>query len=602
MRLSTLFGRTLRATPADSEVAGHQLLLRAGYVRQLAAGVFSALPLGLRVARRIETILREEMDAVGGQECLFPVVHPAEIWQQSGRWYTVGPELVRFQDRGGRGMVIAMTHEEVVAEIARREISSYRQLPQLVYQIQTKFRDEPRPRAGLIRTREFTMKDAYTLDADLAGLQRQYARLYTAYFRVFTRCGLRDLIAVRADSGMMGGSVSHEFMFLNEIGEDTLALCERCGLADNLQVARFGKPQAADEPAQPLERVETPGCATIADLAAFLGVEPERTAKAVFFQASVPEVGTNDPSAVRVVLVMAIVRGDMAVNETKLTNALRARWLRPAEAEQIRAVGAEPGYASPVGIRREGVVVAVDDLVLRSPNLVAGANLPGVHWRNVNAGRDYAADVATDLVAAVEGAPCPRCGAPLHLRRGVEVGNIFQLGTHYSEALGATFVDEAGKTRPIVMGSYGIGVGRLLASLAEAHRDERGLCWPVAVAPFLVHLVRLGGAQAEVEALAEAAVAQLAAAGIEVLDDDRDVAAGVKFTDADLMGLPLRLTCSPRSLRQGGVELRRRDTGTDQVVGPGELVGAVVALRTALEAEAAAQVRSPAYDPAGDAA
>jgi len=608
VRLSVLFPRSLRGTPAETDVVGHQLLLRAGYVRQLSAGIFSALPLGTRALHRIEAIVREEMDAIGGQEVLLPVVQPAEIWQQSGRWQSVGEEMVRFQDRAGRDMVLAMTHEEVVTDLARREITSYRQLPLCLYQIQTKFRDEPRPRAGLIRTREFAMKDSYTLDVDLLGLQAQYARHFTAYHRIFTRCGLTDLLAVDADPGMMGGTVTHEFMYLSPIGEDILVVCERCDVAANRQVARFAKPTPAAEEPAPLAMVATPGAATIASLTRTLRIGPERTAKVVLFAAALgapaepapaegaPRAGARTSPEV---LVMALVRGDMEVEETKLSNLIGARWLRPAELERIRAAGVEPGYASPVGLRREGMVVAVDDLVAASHNLVAGANQEGFHLRNVNLGRDFEADVVGDIAAAAEGAACPRCGAPLHLRRGVEVGNTFQLGTHFSQPMGATYSDAEGALHPIVMGCYGIGMGRILACVAEAHRDDRGLRLPLAVAPFPVHLVRLGGAHAEVGATADALAAALEADGIEVLDDDRDVAPGVKFADADLLGMPLRVTVSPRSLAAGGVELRRRDGEATEVVAAGEAAATVRDRLAALREEGRTVVQSPEYPVGG---
>ncbi len=602
MRLSVLFPRTLRSAPAETEVVGHQLLLRAGYVRQLGSGIFSALPLGTRALRRIEAIVREEMDAIGGQEVLLPVVHPAEIWQQSGRWQSVGEELVRFHDRGGRDMVLAMTHEEVITDLAHREITSYRQLPLCLYQSQTKFRDEPRPRAGLIRTREFTMKDAYTLDVDEAGLQLQYGRHYTAYHRIFTRCGLTDLLAVEADPGMMGGTVAHEFMYLSPIGEDVIAVCQGCGDAANRQVARFRKPTPPAEAPAPIERVATPGASTIADLTRLLGIGAEGTAKVVFYTATLAtaDPGTAAPAPDRSdgpaeVLVMALVRGDMEVEETKLSHLIGADGLRPAEPERIRAVGAEPGYASPVGIRRQGVVVAVDDLVAASPNLVAGANAVDVHLRNVNVGRDFEPDRVGDIAAAQDGAACTRCGAGLRLRRGIEVGNIFQLGTRYSAAMDASYSDAAGALHPIVMGSYGIGIGRILASVAEAHHDDRGLVWPLAIAPFPVHLVRLGGDLPQVAGAATALVDALAARGVEVLDDDRDLAPGVKFADADLLGMPLRVTASPRSLAAGGLELRRRDRDRAVVVPQSEAAAAVRRELEQLADEERARVQSPRY-------
>ncbi len=595
MRMTHHFGETLRDAPGDVEVVSHQLLLRAGYVRQLGAGIFSYLPLGWRALRKIEGIIRDEMDAIGGQELSMPVVHPAELWQETGRWYEIGDEMARFKDRAGRDMVLAMTHEEVVADLVRREVHSYRQLPMLVYHIQIKFRDEPRPRAGLIRVREFTMKDSYTLDADMAGLERQYRNHYSAYFRIFSRAGLDEVIAVQSDVGMMGGKLAHEFMFLRPIGEDTLAVCDACGASANLQVARFRKPTPEPEEARPRERVATPDAPTIEALARFLNVPASRTAKVVFFMAGVPAPSAKDPGATRDVLLMVLVRGDMEVNETKLTNALSARWLRPATAEEIRAVGAEPGYASPIGVSG-AVMVAVDDLVAASPNLVSGANEAGYHFLNVNVGRDFEADVVADLASVYDGAPCERCGGPLRLVRGVEVGNIFQLGTRYTDALGATYLDADGAARPVVMGSYGIGVGRLLACVAEANHDERGLVMPLAVAPYDVHLVRLGrGSDADLVQTTDDLYDALRAAGVEVLYDDREASPGVKLADADLMGMPLRLAVGPRSLQAGGAELKRRDQADTRIVPLDEAVAAVQATLAELRAEAAARVRDVPY-------
>ncbi len=560
MRMSQLFSQTLRDDPTEAEVASHRLLLRAGYIRQLDAGIFSYLPLARRALHKIETILREEMDAIGGQELTMPVVHPAEVWQATGRWEAIGAEMGRFQDRSGRDMVLAMTHEEVVADLARREIHSYRQLPQLIYHLQTKWRDDPRPRAGLIRVREFTMLDSYSLDADEAGLDAQYRAHYDAYFRIFQRCGL-PVIAIASDVGMMGGSMAHEYMYLTPIGEDTILHCPACEYSANRQIARIRKPLPPEEAPAPLEKVATPGVTTIEALAAYLGITPAQTAKAVFMVATLPTA-----TGIEEKLVFSVVRGDRQLNETKLANAIQARELRPAHDEEIEACGAVPGYASPRNVR--DALIVVDELVTKSPNLVAGANEEGYHLRNVNFGRDLQADIVTDIVAAQAGDACPNCGAPLLESRGVEVGNIFKLGTRYTAAVGATYQSAEGEARPIVMGSYGIGVGRLLACIAEAHHDEHGLCLPLAVAPYHVHLVLLPG-QPETAAAAEALYAELQAAGIEVLYDDRDERAGVKFNDADLIGIPLRLTVSQRSLAQGGIEAKLR-TSTEREIVPQE--------------------------------
>ncbi len=547
-------------------MAGHGLLLRAGFVRQLAAGVFSYLPLAKRSIGKIEGILREEMDAVGGQELSMPVVQPADLWERSGRYEATGRELLRLRDRRDREMVLAMTHEEVVAGLAAGEVDSYQRLPRLVYQIQTKFRDDPRPRAGLIRAREFTMKDAYSLDRDERGLDEQYEALHEAYFRIFARCGL-PAIAVGADVGIMGGSMSHEFMYLSPIGEDTILICDGCGYKANRQVAGFSKPFLEAEERRPIEKIATPGADTIEALARSLRIPESRTAKAVFTVATVE--GSER-------FVFAVVRGDMELNETKLANAVGASGLRPALPEEIRAVGAEPGYGSPLGA--DGALVVIDDAIPASPNLVAGANEEGFHFVNVNYGRDFEADVVADLASAVDGSPCPDCGGAMRAERGVEVGNIFKLGTRYSEALGATFLDMYGRRKPVVMGSYGIGVGRLLACIAEEHHDEDGLVWPVSVAPYHVHIVA-GEAGETAEGLYE----MLRAAGVEVLFDDRGESLGAKFKDADLIGAPIRLTLTPRSLQKGGIEVKARRDAQTCMISIDEVVPAVRSMIADLE-------------------
>lgn len=567
MRMSKLFSQTQREVPADAEIASHQLLLRAGFIMQTAAGIFAYLPLARRSMNKIETILREEMNAIGGQEITMPVVLPADLWKESGRYFTIDAELGRFKDRAGRDMILAMTHEEALADLVRREIRSYRQLPALIYHIQIKWRDDPRPRAGLIRVREFTMKDSYSLDAGWEGLEQQYQAHYQAYFRIFERCGL-PVIAVRSDTGMMGGRMAHEFMYLTPIGEDTLILCDACGYAANRQVARFRKPAAVLAEPLPLEKVATSDTKTIEDLARFLEISPAQTAKAVFLSAQVDGEAGAPPEQK---LIFAIIRGDLEVNETKLSNAVGARDLRPALEEEIRAAGAVPGYASPVGLELspERVILVVDESIPDSPNLVAGANQEGYHLRNVNYRRDYTAPVIADIASAQEGSACPECGQHLRAVRGVEVANIFQLGTRYSEALGCTFSDPQGQERPIVMGSYGIGVGRLLASIAEEHHDDHGLIWPASIAPFHIHLVLLPGKGEEgnqVRARADRLYEDLQAEGFEVLYDDRSESPGIKFNDADLIGIPLRLTLSQRALQQGGAEFKRRDVDAREII------------------------------------
>ena len=548
MRLSQLFFATLRDDPADADMPSHRLLVRAGYVRQLSTGIYSLLPLGKRVSDRIEQVIREEIDAIGGQEMEMPVVHPAEPWKESGRYFKIGPELLRFKDRGERDMVLAMTHEEVVALLLRDLVKSYRQLPVIVYHFQTKFRDEPRARGGLIRVREFVMKDSYSCDRDWEGLDRSYRLHDVAYRRIFERLGLA-VVAVGADVGIMGGSEALEYMVPNPFGEDTLVLCDGCDYAANQQIASVGKAEPAAEETLPMADVETPDATTIEALAAFLGVGRERTAKATFFV-------TGDGR-----LVVAVVRGDFDVEETKLANAVKAvGGLRPAHVEEIRERGMEAGYGSPLGAR--DAVVVVDELVPRSPNLVAGANRPGWHIRNVNVPRDYAPDIVADITSAREGDACPRCGSPLRLSKGIEVGNIFKLGTDFSETIGAYYLGEDGERHPIVMGSYGIGLGRNMACIVEDHHDEKGIVWPAAVAPYAAHLVSIGSEkEPRVVDVAERLHQVALNAGREILWDDRAVSPGVKFTDAELLGMPTILTVSPRSLAASGVEVTDRATG-----------------------------------------
>ncbi len=550
MRLSNLFFTTLRDDPSDAEMPSHRLLLRAGYVRQLGAGIYSLLPLGFRASKRVEQVIREELNAIGGQEMEMPVVHPADLWRETGRYDAIGPEMARFKDRADRDMVLAMTHEEVVADLLRDIVKSYRQLPFIVYHFQTKWRDEPRSRGGLIRVREFVMKDSYTCDRDEAGLDTAYWAHHRAYTRIFERLGL-NTVAVSSDVGMMGGSLAHEFMFLNPAGEDVLVLCESCDYAANRQVAPTTAPEPPAEELLPVEEIETPGATTIDSLAAFLGVPASRTAKAAFFV-------TGDGR-----FVAAIVRGDHDVNETKLVNAIKAvGGLRPAQLDEIKARGMEAGYGSPIGAR--DTVVVLDALAARSPNLVAGANKPGFHLRNVNVPRDYTPNVVTDIASVREGDACPECGKPVILRNGIEVGNIFKLGTKYTKALGAEYLGEDGERHPIVMGSYGIGLGRNVACIVEAHHDEKGIAWPAEVAPYPAHLVAIGGNKApQVIETAERlyGVAQAAGPDREILFDDRDESPGVKFTDAELLGMPWIITVSPRSLAAGGAEVTNRASG-----------------------------------------
>ena len=584
MRMSEIFGQTLRKPPADAQIASHRLLVQAGFIRQLGAGIFSYLHLAQRSITKIENILRDEMNAIGGQEITMPVVHPADIWKETGRWYEIGSEMGRFYDKNHRDMVLAMTHEEVIADLMRTEIQSYKQLPRLLYHIQTKWRDDPRPRAGLIRVREFTMKDSYSLDTDQEGLDVQYRAHYQAYFDIYHRCDL-PVITVKSDVGMMGGKMAHEFMYLTPIGEDTIIRCDKCGYTANRQIARFQKPTPMEEKPKPIQKVATPGVTTIEGLAEFLTVPESRTAKAFFSVATVTE-GQEDVEK----FVFAVVRGDMDVNETKLTNTVKAKSLRPARDDEIRDIGAIPGYASPIMIK--DVIVVVDDLIPESPNLVAGANEEGYHLLNVNYGRDYQADVIEDIVVAEDGYACPDCSAAMHASKGVEVGNIFKLGTRYSEAMGCTFSDKDGRAKPVVMGSYGIGVGRLLACVAEEHHDEHGLSWPITVAPYHVYVVALQGGKETADRLC----ADLESANVEVLYDDRDERAGVKFNDADLIGIPIRLTVSKRSLEAGGVEVKLRRSPERTIVSQDEILPHVAGKIEALQAEIADKMVTVPYN------
>ena len=573
MRMSKLFSQTLRDRPSEAEIPSHELLLRAGFIRQLAAGIFTYMPFAKRSLTKIENLMREEINAIGGQEISMPVIHPADIWKKTNRWYQIGSEMGRFKDKAGRDMVLAMTHEEVVADLLCKEIHSYRQLPMLVYHIQTKWRDDPRPRAGLIRVREFTMKDSYSLDADMAGLDLQYRAHYQAYFNIFHRCGV-PVIAVKSDVGMMGGSLAHEFMYLTPVGEDTLLLCDNCGYAANRHIARFQKPEPEKEELLPIEKIATPEMTTIEELADFLDVPKSRTAKAVFMIATISEETEEHEK-----FVFAIVRGDMNLNEIKLANTVKAKELRPATDEEIRAVGAVPGYASPIALK--DTLVVVDDLIPGSTNLVAGANEEGYHLKNVNIGRDFEASVIADIALAEEGFACPECGTAIRTSRGVEVGNIFKLGTRYTEAMDATFLDQDGEAQYVIMGSYGIGSGRLLASAAEEYNDENGLILPITIAPYEVQLLSLKGAEEAAEGVYE----ELVEAGVEVLYDDRDDSPGVKFADADLIGLPLRLTVSKRSLKEDSVEVKRRDRDEAELIPRTEIVQGVQTLLAELYEE-----------------
>ena len=557
MRWSRSLIPTLKEDPADAEAISHRLSVRAGYVRQLAAGIYVFLPLGQRVIGKITAIIREEMNAVGGQEITMPVILPAELWQQSGRWDTIGGEMFRFKDRNQRDMCLGMTHEEVIAWLASREIRSYRNLPQTWYQIQTKERDEARPKSGLLRTREFVMKDSYSLDRDVAGLEVQYEAHRQAYCRIFERCGVKYSV-VESDPGMMGGAGSHEFMAPSPAGEDQVALCGTCGYAANLEMAvsRVSEPAF---PAGLLEEVATPGARTIAEVCAFLGIAPALTIKSLVVMAE------SGP-------VLALVRGDQQLNEKKLQRVLGP--FRAAHREEIvEATGGEAGFVGPVGLSLR----IIADETLRAGRYVAGANQPDTHLRGVVPGEHFQTEFA-DLREANAGDACAKCGAPLTVEHVIEIGNIFKLGTKYSVPLSAVYLDEDGQERPIVMGSYGIGPARIAAAAIEQGHDADGIVWPEAIAPYQVHLLVVNVKEQPLAAMAEALYAELGAAGVEVLYDDRDERPGVKFKDADLLGMPLRLTVGARARKEGLVEIRRRRTGEVETATPSEIVARVRAL------------------------
>jgi prolyl-tRNA synthetase len=540
MRFARSLVPTLRDDPADAEATSHRLMLRAGLVRQLAAGVFVWLPLGQRVLDKVNAIIREEMNAIGGQEITMPVIHPAEIWKQSGRWEGI-PEMFKLKDRHGRDMVLAMTHEEVIAWLAAREIRSYRDLPQIWYQIQTKERDEARPRSGVLRTREFLMKDSYTLDPDEAALDRSYAAHEAAYRKIFERCGLRFHV-VQSDTGMMGGLGAHEFMAPSEAGEDEIAMCAKCGYAANVELAR-SVPAPPAFPSWTREDVATPNVRTIADVAAFLKVDPRLTIKSLLYVA--PKGGP----------ILVLVRGDHNLHERKLTRAVGEE-CRPAHPDEVRQhLGAPVGSVGPLGVR----VPVLADETLRHGTYVVGANREGFHVRGVTPGRDFQCRFA-DLHTAAAGEACAQCGGPLAVERVIEIGNIFKLGTKYSEALGAKYLDESGRERPIIMGSYGIGPARIAATAIEQLADADGIVWPASIAPFHVHIVLVSSRDQAQVAAAEAIYADCERHGLEALLDDRDERPGVKFKDADLLGIPVRVTVGNALTKEGVVEVRERRT------------------------------------------
>ncbi len=544
MLLSQLIGQRYKETPGEATLASHAFLLRGGYVRQVANGIYSLLPLGVRVVRKVEAIIREEMNRIGGQEVLMPVVLPGELWRESGRYESVGSELLRFRDRTDHDMLLAMTHEEAVVHLTRNEANSYKAYPFMVYQIQTKFRDEPRSRGGLIRVREFTMKDAYSFHTDEHDLARYYEECAEAYHRIFARAGVPEVVQVESDTGMMGGRVAHEYMLLADSGEDTIVACDSCGYVSNLEVATSAH-EHDDETAKPLEKVHTPERETIADVSAFLSVPERMLAKVVFFEAD----SSGKP-------VMALIRGDLGVSEAKLAKVLGVM-PRAATDETIRATGAVPGFASAIGVHDCRIIA--DRSVAEAADLVCGANQEDYHCLHFNLARDVQQYETVDIAEVKEGERCPKCDGRLAFKRGIEVGNIFQLGAKYTDAMGMRYLDTEGNERTPIMGCYGIGVGRLMASVIEARHDSHGPVWPLSVAPFSVHICALNLTDEQRRQFAEATYRALQAKGIDVVYDDREERAGVQFADADLIGAPLRLIFGKRNLAEGNVEWKRRD-------------------------------------------
>lgn len=576
LKQSQMLIPTLREVPADAEIASHKLLLRAGMARQLASGIYTYLPLALRTLQKIKAIVREEMNRAGGQELLMPAMQPAELWHQTGRWDVYGPELVRLKDRHERPFALGPTHEEVITSLVRDEINSYKKLPINLYQIQTKFRDEVRPRFGLIRCREFIMKDAYSFDTTQEGLDKNFQAMYDAYTRIFTRVGL-NFRAVEADAGAIGGKGTYEFMALCDIGEDTIAYSEDGDYAANLEKAEVVyKPAPKPDAAVPsVEKLHTPGVKTIEQLVQSLQVEASRIIKSLVYRIDEK-------------LVMVLVRGDHEINEVKLKNLYDATYVGLASEQEIQqAIGMPVGFVGPVGVDQEKLEIVADQFVQDIYDGVAGAGEQDYHLIHVQPGRDFYVSRYADLRNIMEGDECPRGGGLIKFARGVEVGHVFKLGTKYSQAMGATFLDENGRSQPMIMGCYGIGVSRTLAAVIEQNNDEHGIIWPVSVAPFHVHVIPVN---AKVEAQRQASeqiTASLESAGIEVLYDDRPERAGVKFKDADLIGLPLRITVSDKAAEEGLVEVRVRRTGEAHEVKLTELTAFVRSLLGRVDATGA---------------
>lgn len=547
MRVTKMYAPTLREVPSEAEIASHQLLLRAGFMRKSTNGMYTYLPLAWRVIKKIEAIIREEMDNKGAQEIMMPIMQPAEIWQESGRWGAYGAEMIRLKDRHGHEYCLGPTHEEMVTTVVKNDVRSYRQLPLNLYQIQDKFRDERRPRFGLMRSRDFIMKDAYSFDRDEAGLELSYQEMYDAYTKIFTRCGL-NFRPVEADSGAIGGSGSHEFMVLAESGEAEIVYCSACDYAADVEKAELHTITAPEEAELPMEKVVTPDCKTIADVCAYLKAPVDHSMKAVAFQS---EKG----------LILCFVRGDHEVNEIKVINTVGVNEVEMAEPELLAKAGTVGGYMGPVGMDPKKVIIVVDQSVMHMHNICCGANEEGYHYINVNPGRDFTPTYVADIRLMAEGDPCPHCGAAVKKARGIEVGQVFKLFTKYSQAMHATYLDENGKEQPMVMGCYGIGVGRTMAAAVEQNNDKDGMIWPAAIAPYHVLVVPVNVKDEASNAKAEEIYQVLQKAGLEVVIDDRKERPGVKFKDADLIGYPLRVVVGPKTLTTGELEVKVRRTG-----------------------------------------
>ncbi|MCD8174883.1 MAG: proline--tRNA ligase [Phascolarctobacterium sp.] len=547
MRVSKMLAPTLREVPSEAEIISHQLMLRAGFMRKAAGGMYNYLPLAWRVLKKIENIVREEMNRTGSQEILMPIVQPAEIWQESGRWGVYGEEMFRLKDRHGHDFCLGPTHEEMVTNLIRGDVRSYRQLPLSVYQIQDKFRDERRPRFGLMRGREFIMKDAYTFDHDEEGLDVSYRGMYDAYTRIFTRCGL-TFRPVEADSGAIGGSGSHEFMAIAESGEAEIVYCNKCSYAANVEKAELHVVADVKEDMLPPKEVATPDCKTIYDVCTYLKLPIEKSVKAVAFSS---EKG----------LVLCFVRCDHEVNEIKVANTISVNELEMAEESMLESAGTTGGYIGPVGIDDNKAIIIVDSSVMQMHNFCCGANKKGFHLLNVNPKRDFIPTYVNDIRMIQEWDPCPRCGEAVRKARGIEVGQVFKLFTKYSEPMHAFYLNENGKEKPMYMGCYGIGISRIMAASVEQNNDKDGIIWPVAIAPFEVLVVPVNINDKSLAAKAEKIYEQLQKAGIEVVYDDRDERPGVKFKDADLIGYPLRVVVGTKTINENKLEIKIRKSG-----------------------------------------